>query len=644
MSSSPPPAYSPSVDPRAVAGGLGALEQSLLEALPLIVWVSAPDGRLIYCNRRGYEFTGTGASGAPEGSGPAKFLHAEAAARVLAEWRAHLDAGEPWEFEVRLLRAADGAFVWHQARYFPVRDPDGTIVSWLGTAIDIDDVRRAREERGLQTAVIESSDDAIVTKTLDGIVTSWNRGAELLFGYRADEIVGHSITLLMLPEDRDEFDAIMLRLRRGERIDHFETRRRRKDGRIIDISLTISPVRNTVGRLIAASSIKRDITEQRRLDALLRASEARFRVMADAMPQLVWTSDSEGHSTYCNRRWHEYAGIAPETEFTSEHWRTLIHPDDAERVTATWREAIRLGQEFTLEYRLRRLPDGLYRRHLGRAVHVSDAEGHFVLWVGTATDIDDQKRAEDVLRSLAEALEERVSDRTRTLQDAVAELNAFTHTVSHDLRAPLRGMQGFAEALGEDHGDALGVEGLAQVARIVASAQHMDALISDLLELSQISQQDLHRGPINLSHVARAVLTDLRRSIEERGVQVDIEIPPDAPSVLGQGTTVFQVLHNLVANAIKFVPPERAPHVRIRSEEREPFVRVWVEDNGIGIAREYHESIFGIFVRLHRSEDFPGTGVGLAIVLKAVQRMGGHVGVESTPGLGSRFWFELPKA
>jgi signal transduction histidine kinase len=239
-------------------------------------------------------------------------------------------------------------------------------------------------------------------------------------------------------------------------------------------------------------------------------------------------------------------------------------------------------------------------------------------------------------------LEDRVRARTAELQERNEELEAFAYSISHDLRAPLRAMGGFSQALLEDYGERLDQTGRQYAERVVAGANTMDQLIRDLLSYSRITRSELRLTPLDLHHAMQSATEQVADDVAARHARVVVEEP--LPAVIGHETTLAQVLANLVANAIKFVPAERTPEVRVRAERRDGRVRVWVEDNGIGIAPEHHERIFRVFERLNPAEDYPGTGIGLAIVRKGVERMGGHVGVESQPGGGSRFWIELSQA
>ena len=232
--------------------------------------------------------------------------------------------------------------------------------------------------------------------------------------------------------------------------------------------------------------------------------------------------------------------------------------------------------------------------------------------------------------------------RAKQVEDINEELETFCYSIAHDLRAPLRAMNGLAECLIQDHSDRLEEVARDYTKRIGAAAQRMDALIHDLLEYSRISRAELKLEPVDTESVLKEVLAQLERQLTERHAKV--VIAPALPKIVAHRTVLSQVLSNLISNAVKFVEPAVLPLVRIGAEVRADRVRVWTEDNGIGIAQEYQEKIFRPFERLHDEATYSGTGIGLAIVRKGIERMGGRVGVESQVGHGSRFWIELAPA
>ena len=250
-------------------------------------------------------------------------------------------------------------------------------------------------------------------------------------------------------------------------------------------------------------------------------------------------------------------------------------------------------------------------------------------------------RTQTQLSAHAGELEGQVTERTLELTATNQQMEAFVYSIAHDLRAPLRAMQGFSQLLVEEAGATLSETGSGYANRINKAAQFMDALLSDLLAFSRISQQHVELTSVNLETVVESVFSRLQKGVQEKNARLESSGP--WPVVRAHEPTLNQVLFNLVSNALKFVVPDVPPLVRLRAEERAEFIRVWVEDNGIGIAADYQDQIFRLFTRLH-GDKYQGTGIGLVIVQKGVERMGGRVGVESTSGQGSRFWFELRKA
>lgn len=248
--------------------------------------------------------------------------------------------------------------------------------------------------------------------------------------------------------------------------------------------------------------------------------------------------------------------------------------------------------------------------------------------------------AQVLLSDRAAQLEGLVVARTAELTAANQQLEALVYSIAHDLRAPLRSMQGFAALLEEDPGSNLSTSGRDFVRRIDQSTQFMDAMLTDLLAFSRVSQQQIELGPLELAPVVASVLARLEGELRKGNGSVQSEGP--WPAVRAHQPTLFQVLFNLVGNAVKFVDPGVPPQLRLWTESRPKTTRVWVEDNGPGIAPEDKDEVFRLFKRLNGGKH-PGTGIGLTIVKKGVERMGGHVGVESTPGKGSRFWIELAR-
>lgn len=367
-------------------------------------------------------------------------------------------------------------------------------------------------------AIVESSDDAILSKDLNGIIRSWNPAAQKIFGYTASEVIGKPVTILIPEGHLNEEPDILARLRRGEKIDHYQTLRKRKDGSLVNISLTVSPIKNAEGKVIGASKIARDVTEQKPTETAI-------------------------------------------------------------------------------------------------------------------------KKAREELAQLNAELETRVEQRTESLHQAIAQMEEFSYSVSHDLRSPVRAMQAYAKVIIEDFGSGLDTRVLDYLNRIIRGSMRMDKLILDLLVYSKMARQTMELGRVEISDLIRDII---HHYPEMQPPQAHIEIQGRLPAVLAHEPSLTQVFSNLLSNAVKFVAPGVVPRVNIREEHIGKNVAILIEDNGIGISAEFRARLFGLFERGKQNLQYSGTGIGLAIVRKAIERMGGQVEIVPEVATGSIFRIVLP--
>jgi len=369
------------------------------------------------------------------------------------------------------------------------------------------------------------------------------------------------------------------------------------------------------------TALEKEIRKRERVERILAKSRDFYLALFDEFPTLVWRSDEEGKIGYFNRSWLMFTGRTLDQE-RHDGWDHLIHPEDRERCVAMYTSAFQHREPFEMEYRQRR-KDGDYRWILNHGRPYRNLDGSFAGFIGSCSDITPRRRSEEETRA------------------ANAELEAFSYTVSHDLRAPLRSMAGFCQILLEDYNDGKSVDTTWQeyVQRIAQASRQMDALIRDLLAFSRLARDKVDLSPIDLAPLLREVIAEMRLE----GQPVTIE--GSSGVVVGNRVLLSQIFTNLISNGLKFVATGVAPCVRVTAEPgADGSVRMWVADNGIGIPAEYHEKIFQVFERLNDAASYPGTGIGLAIVRRAAGRMGGKVGVVSTEGKGSRFWVDLPRA
>jgi PAS domain S-box-containing protein len=369
------------------------------------------------------------------------------------------------------------------------------------------------------------------------------------------------------------------------------------------------------------TALEKEIRKRERVERILAKSRDFYLALFDEFPTMVWRSDEDGRITYFNRSWLQFVGRTLDQE-KNDGWEASIHEEDRERCAARYASAFQLREPFEMEYRQRR-KDGEYRWVLNHGRPYRNLDGSFAGFIGTSADITPRRRSEEETRA------------------ANAELEAFSYTVSHDLRAPLRSMAGFCQILLEDYQDGKSVDSnwKEYVQRIAQASRQMDALIRDLLAFSRLARDKVDLSPIDLSPLLKDVIAEMRLE----GSPVTVAAAPGV--VVGNRVLLSQIFTNLISNGLKFVASGVTPQIRVSGEvSPDGLIRTWIEDNGIGIAPEYHEKIFQVFERLNDAASYPGTGIGLAIVRRAVGRMGGRVGVESEEGQGSRFWVELPKA
>ena len=509
---------------------------------------------------------------------------------------------------------------------------------------DITERKQAEEIRARLAAIVESSDDAIISKTLDGTITSWNHGAEKIYGYSSEEIVGKPVSVLVPTDRPDEIPEILEKVGRGEAIDNYETVRIAKDGRRLDVSLTISPVKDLSGNLVGASTIARDITERRRTESDLRLSEARFRAMIEQSPLSIQVLSPDGQTLQVNRAWEELWGV------TLQDIPGYNLLEDQQLVAKGLMPYIRRGfaGEPTLIPAAAYDPDetipGLTsheepKRWVRAFIYpIKDEDGNVREVILMHEDITERKQAEEEIRKLNEQLEQRVQRRTAQLNAFNRELEAFSYSVSHDLRAPLRSIDGFSKILLEDYADELDEEGNDYLKRVRAASQRMGQLIDDLLDLSRMTRSEMRRESVDLSDLAKSFAEELKRSQPERGVEFLIE---GGLLVEGDKSLLRVVLENLLRNAWKFTGKQTHARIEFGALEQEDKRAYFVRDNGAGFDMAYADKLFGAFQRLHGGSEFEGTGIGLATVQRIIHRHGGRVWAEGRVGCGATFYFTL---
>ncbi|MDB6033534.1 MAG: sensor signal transduction histidine kinase [Verrucomicrobiales bacterium] len=507
---------------------------------------------------------------------------------------------------------------------------------------------REKVENIRLAAIVHSSSEAIVSSTEAGLITVWNPAAEKIFGYSADEAVGRHSSLMTPPHLLAEYREWVARVQQGASIVGQETIRQRKDGTLIDVLLSASPLLSSEGTLLGFMALFQDITERKKTARALQEKEERLSLAVDLARMGMWDLELPKGPFYASARCLEIFAVNPSHAVDyAKCWRQSLHPADRGRISAALAKALQEQSGYDVEYRIV-WPDDSIHWVSAKGKILRDDKGKPCRLLGVATDITERKNAEEALRKTQEQLsqknqelEEKVRERTARLQEALTDLEQFSYSIVHDLRAPLRTMSQFAHLVQAHLGEKLDPMSKEFLGNITAGASRADQLIEDVLAYSRIARGELKLSPVDLASVTRQVVQaypNLQSS------QADIEIQIPETFVWGNAAALTQCIANLLSNAVKFVAPGVRPHLRAWTEIQGGQTRFSVRDNGIGIDPVYLSRLWDVFERAATDEHYEGTGIGLSIVRKAVERMCGTVGVESEPGRGSTFWFQLRNA
>ncbi|MBI3787116.1 MAG: PAS domain S-box protein, partial [Ignavibacteriales bacterium] len=611
-----------------------------LESISEIVTITDLDDKFIFVNkafREQYHYTDEEIIGKHVAILRSKRFSATEGTTILAESRK-----DGWKGEV-FNQSKDGKEFRIALSTSTIRDEQGNILGLIGIAEDITESKKASEKLRWLGSIVESSQDAIISKNMDGIILSWNKGAERLYGYTAEEVIGKPINILFPLEFREEFLHITRLLRLGEKFEHYETKRIRKDGERISVSLAVSPIKNERGEIIGASSIARDITERKSAEEKLKKSETKFRTVAESLGEGLLITDLDDVILFMNSRLEEMTGYSTTHLLRRKAYEFLLPPNEWSVLKM---RHVRRAQGVSERYEIQlRKKDGSLLWTEINATPYKDASGKIIGTLGAITDITERKQAEDQIRKINADLERRVSERTaevvaqkdklaqineelnkliRQLEDAKAKAEEASQTksrflmnISHELRTPLNSVIGFANVLLKNKNANLVAQDVLYLERILDNGKHLLNVINQILDLSRVEagKIEIELSLISLESLISETITDLQIQVQQKEINIESEIPSPLARIETDRNKLKQILLNLLANALKFT--DRGT-IKVQVERDPADLKpncINVIDTGIGIPSHLLDEIFEAFKQADNTttRKYEGTGIGLAI-------------------------------
>jgi PAS domain S-box-containing protein len=622
---------------------------------PVGIFMTDPRGETMFVNESWCAMAGLTAVQA-QGHGWMNAVHPDDRARLAAGWDLAVNGGAASNAEFRFLRP-NGSIAWVQGSAVQLRDPGGRLAGYVGTVADItarklaeDEVRQQAQHLSLAVEAAQLGD------------WSWDPASDAIsFSARGAEIFGVPVAAprtrsqlrdLLHPDDRLRASEANARAIASKGDYDIEYRVRRPSGEWVWVAAKGRGIYDADGKLARMMGVVQDITARKLAEEKLRGQEAQLRLITTNAPIILSHCSHDLRLLFVNRAYAERFDLRPEDIIG----RTVPEVIGSEAFAAIEPYVRRVLAGESLDFEVDVPYQKLGRRYM-RVSYVPDvdAAGQVRGWLSAISDLTDRRRMEEALRAseaeLREAqvqlhahaseLEKKVEMRTASLREAIGQMEEFSYSVSHDLRSPLRAMNGYAQALLEDYAPQLDETARGYLERIQRSSVRMEKLTYDVLNYSRIARGELQLAPVALDRLLSELI---EQYAELQPAAADVHVRPPLHPVLAHEPSLGQCLGNLLTNAAKFVRAGERPRIRIGTETRDARVRIWVEDDGIGIPPQYHAALFQVFERLPTQVHYEGTGIGLAIVRKAAEKMGGSCGVESDGVHGSRFWVELAKA